>query len=95
MKRALESTSAVAEQSTGDGDGVREPRQFGAYLTAAEARVYVGCATMQGWYRWRRRHAIPSGRTFLKVDLDRAIKAMRRHRRRMSPNSLRNLRQSA
>ncbi len=95
MKRALESASAMTEQALSHGDGAGEAREFGAYLTAAEARTYVGCRTMTGWYSWRKRHAIPAGRTFAKVDLDRALKAMRRHRRRMHPNSLRNLRQTA
>ena len=73
------------------------------WLTAAAARAYVGCKTMQGWYTWRKRHGIVKrvNGTVNRFDLDRALR-VRAARPRVSPggggarhpNSLANLRRS-
>jgi hypothetical protein len=48
------------------------------WLTSDEARRYVGCKTMKGWYEWRKRHGVVKRRnnTVNRADLDRALRAL-------------------
>jgi len=62
-----------------------------AWLNSRDAMAYVSLGSMASWYDWRRRHAIV-GRLVARADLDRALKADVRRKRRMHPVSLANLR---
>jgi len=68
------------------------------WLTAEEARAYIGCKTIKGWYEWKRRHRIvklANGR-INRADLDRALMPRKTAPKRgggasRNPNSLANL----
>lgn len=62
------------------------------WLTNEAAAAYVGCKSVRAFYDWKRRHPsiVTNGRAVSRASLDRALKMKRI--RRMSPESLANLR---
>jgi hypothetical protein len=66
--------------------------EFGPWLTSDEGRRYVGNRTMKGFYEWCRRNGItPVRRRYLRRQIDHVLTTPQAPRR-MSPNSLANLR---
>jgi len=65
----------------------------GPWFTSREAAAYIPCKSLIAYYAWRRRHGIVprANGSVAKADLDRALDARRKPRRKMAAASLANL----
>jgi hypothetical protein len=90
----------MSRQQISDNQSVQpqsseQPREFGTWLTTADAREFLQLKSVKSTYEWFRNHAIVrrGDKRVSRFDLERELKRLaRRPRRQLHANSLANLR---